>query len=139
MNCSTVYWCIGPFCHAIVAQYVGYAQPVVREYAVSALCLGLAMPLEVPPDTHRLFVAPERKRQVFTLCRQALEALNRQEPVNLLKIRLQRGRKVEVFLSSTFAGPDFKDHRNHCSLPSLASELWHEYERLCSSNAFAPI
>src|SRR5262245_47409781 len=120
MNCSTVRRCIPAVHHAVVAQYVGHAYPVVRKHSVSSLCLGLAMSLEVPPGAYCFFVAPERKGQVLTFGRQTFETFNRYESVNLLEICFQSGGKVEVFLRLTFVWPDFKDYDNHCRPPRLS-------------------
>src|SRR4051812_16660170 len=126
MNSSTVFRRFQAFRQAVVAQHVSHAQPVIRKYALTSFCLGLAMTLEVPPRAHRFFITPERKRQVLSLRRQALEALDRYESVHLLQIHFQCGRKVEILLRPAFGRPEFKDHGNHVGLLSC----W----RICGTN-----
>ena len=110
------------FRHAVVAQYLGYAYPVVRKYSVASFCLGFAMSLKVPPSAHCFFVTPERKRQVLSSGRQTFETFNRYESIDLFEIHLQSAGKVEVFLRLTFDGPDFKNYDDHCR--SLWLKRW---------------
>lgn len=75
-----------PFVHAVVAHDRGDAQAVMGENA------GTPSPLRRPvggiraPGAHRLLVAPEREQEQFAGLGEALEPLDRNEPVDALEV-----------------------------------------------------
>src|SRR5471030_1922284 len=69
--------------------------------------------LDVAPRLYRRLVAPEGEREQLLVVDQALEALDRQEAVDLLELGLQGSRDVEIGLLAAVSGPDFEDHCDH--------------------------
>jgi len=55
--------CLFAFAQSIVAQYVGYPQPVVDKDVITPGGLCLAVRLQVTPLLHGSFITPEGQRQ----------------------------------------------------------------------------
>src|SRR3546814_3798217 len=65
------------------------------------------------PSLDRLLVAPEGQRQNLTLDRQAGEPLDRDEAVDLLELRPERGGDVEVILVMVGLGLNLENYSVH--------------------------
>ena len=92
------------------------AQAVIAENLAASFFLRAAVAFVLTPARHRLGIAPEGKRENLSLIRQALKALNRDEPVDPLEIGAKRGGDVEIVLAPARLGLDFEDHGIHLSL-----------------------
>ena len=82
----------------VVADHLGDRDPEVGEDLALAPFLRRAMAALRAPALDRRLVAPERQRDVLAGLGQALEALDRDEPVDPLELGPQLGREVEVVL-----------------------------------------
>src|SRR5262245_17993533 len=98
---------------SVISDHLSNPNAVFLENRATARALHLAMLLEIAPLTHRLLVAPERERQDFSRRRQALEALDRQEAVDLREQRTQSRGCVEISVLLRVLGDALEDHCNH--------------------------
>ena len=73
------------------------------------------MLLELAPAAHRFLVAPERQGQDLAGLREALEALDRDEAVDLREQRPQPRGGVEIGVLAIGPGLGLEDHRDHGS------------------------
>src|SRR5438477_3950889 len=104
---------LAPLAHAVVAHHGGDAQPVVAKHAAAARLLrGAVLNLIAPAGDSRL-VAPERQRQHLVGIGDALEALDRDEAVDLLQLGAQAGGVVEIALAPAVGWPHFEDDGDH--------------------------
>src|SRR5438874_10862789 len=69
--------------------------------------------LDIPPYIHRRFIAEKGKREHLAGLVDALEPFDRNEPVNCLEQRPQRGGKIEIALFVLRSGPNFDNHGDH--------------------------
>src|SRR5688500_20361339 len=88
--------CLRSFVHSIITHHARDAQAIVREDAGAAFGLRGAMLWHVAPLGDSLLVAPEGEGEDLALLGQALEALDRDEAVDLLELGLQSGGEVEI-------------------------------------------
>src|SRR5690349_3503904 len=98
------------------------------------------MRLEVAPLPDRGLVAPEGKRQDLARLREALEALDGDEPVDFGEQRLQVRGGIEVAVGAALGGYDFEDHGDHgdtFSRKVLSSERIKRFSREKAKLAFA--
>src|SRR6266404_2956812 len=123
MNLPRVVRCLRAVVQAVIPQYLCYAQSVIREDALPAFGLNAAMGLKVSPEPHGLFVPPIRKRQDFSRRDKALEPLDRDEPLDLLQLRAQRGCRVEIGVCLTRMRYGFENHGDHVGAPGLDASL----------------
>src|SRR5262245_58582037 len=96
MLCARIRRRFVPALHPVVAQYARDAQAVVGENAVAAFRLRGAMLLQVTPLLDRFFIPPEGEGKELAFLGQALEALDRDEAVDLLQMRTQCGGDTEI-------------------------------------------
>ena len=71
--------------HAIVADDAGNAQAIVGEHLGAAFGLRRPMRLDIAPGLDRRFVPPERQRENLATLIETLEALDRDESVDLVE------------------------------------------------------
>src|SRR5450631_4746154 len=111
-----VLWRLRAFCHAIVPDNAGDAQPVIIENPGTPFGLGFAMLGNVAPCRDGLLVAEERQRQDLAFLGQAFKPFDRDEAIDGLQDRPQFGREIEIFSSVLRPGPDLEDHGDHLRL-----------------------
>src|SRR5689334_1701903 len=99
--------------HRVVAPHLGDAQPVGLEDATAALLLRLAVLLHVAPVAHRLLVTPERERDELALVADALEALDRDEAVEVAHIVCESLGERLVVGEASLVGREFEDDSDH--------------------------
>src|SRR5262245_17796980 len=104
---------LAPVVEAVVAHDGRHAQAVVAEYAAAAGRLRGAMLGVVAPARHRVLVAPERQRQHLAGIGDALEALHRDEALDLLELRPQPSGMIEIALPPTVRRPHLEDDGDH--------------------------
>ncbi len=79
------------------------------------------------PGANGFFISPQRKREDLAFVVDAFETFNGDEPVDLLKIGLKRGRYIEIFLIAFGLRLDFKDYCDHwegsCALKGFSGVL----------------
>ena len=73
----------------------------------------LAVQREIAPLLHGRLVTPERQRQELAGFAQAFEPLDRDEPVDMLELELQRRGDVEIARLAALGEPDLEDDRDH--------------------------
>src|SRR5690606_8138139 len=93
------------------------------ENAASACRLRHSVCFRVAPLTHGLFVPPEGEREELARLAHALEALDRDEAVDLGQQRAQIGRDVEIAATLAILGPEFEDDGDHDVPPPDDSAL----------------
>jgi hypothetical protein len=74
--------------HAVVADHAGDTQAIIPENVAAPFMLRRAMCFQIAPRRHRLFVAPERKREDFSLLAQAFEPLDGEEAIDAVQQRM---------------------------------------------------
>src|SRR6185295_11186497 len=104
---------LGALVHGVVAHHSCDAQAVGLEDAGAAFRLSLAVALQVAPLAHRFLVAPELQRDELPLGGDALEALERDEALGALEVRLERADQIHVLGEPAFGRREFEDHRDH--------------------------
>src|SRR5687768_7994264 len=113
MNALAVLGRLVAFLHAVVPDDVAYPQPVGAENATAPLALRLAVLLQVAPVAHRILVAPERERDEALRVRDALEALDRDEAVELAHLLAQSFGERLVVGETALGRGELEDDRNH--------------------------
>src|SRR5687767_2465347 len=113
MNALAVLRRLVTLLHAVVPDDVAYPQPVGAENATAPLALRLAVLLQVAPVAHRILVAPERERDEALRVRDALEALDRDEAVELAHLFAQSLGQRLVVGKAAFSRGEFEDDCNH--------------------------
>src|SRR5258705_8560719 len=111
-----------PVVHAIVPDDARDPQPVVGEQLTAPLSLRRPMGLEIAPLDEGGLVAEVGEREDLARLREALEALHRDEPVDLVQQRPQLRGDVEVFPAALGFGYDLENHGDHNGIllpPSL--------------------
>src|SRR3954451_498874 len=103
--------------HAVIAGNLGHAQPVVLEHRAAADGLGRAVLAQAAPLGQRRLVAPDRQRQDLAGLGQALEPLDRDEPVDVGQMAAQLGRHVEIVPAVLGERPDLENDGDQKSPP----------------------
>src|SRR5262245_46617924 len=98
---------------SVISDHLSNPNAVFLENRATARALHLAMLLEIAPLTHRFLVAPEREREDFLRRRQALEALDRQEAVDVGEQRPQPRGGVQIRILLCVLRDAFEDHCDH--------------------------
>src|SRR5262249_52096910 len=102
-----------PFADRRIHRDLANAQMVILEYLEAALFLhGMMLGLRAPADD-RLFVAPARKRQQAAFRVPAREAIDIDESIDRLQLRLQVFGEREILVELFRLWLEFKDHREH--------------------------
>ncbi len=99
--------------HAVVADDMADAQPIVREDTVAAGVLGGAMCLQVSPCPYCLFIAPEGQREQLAAVGKAFEALDRDEAVDLFQFTPKLAGEIEIGVAFAHEGQNFEDYSDH--------------------------
>src|SRR5689334_3231175 len=90
--------------HSIIAQHARHPDTIVGKDAGAPTRLSVTMSFQIAPRLHRRLVAEHRKRKHLALVRQACEALDGDEAVDLFQLRAQSRGEVEIFLLTPWSG-----------------------------------
>src|SRR6266568_2040965 len=99
--------------HPIISQHRSNAQLVILKHIRSSLRLCSPMFFKLSPGCNSLLIAPEREREQLAGLSQALEALDGEKAINLLKQRPQARRNIKILLSVPILWTDFKNDGDH--------------------------
>jgi len=83
MDSTRILWRLSAIVHPVVANHLRDSQLVIRKDCLSPFSLNPPMGLYIAPSPYGILVAPIRKGQDFAGIRQALETLDRNEPIYL--------------------------------------------------------
>src|ERR1700681_71746 len=110
-------WRLRAIVHAVVTDDLCDAQPIVGEDRVAARALDASMRLEVAPLTHRILVSPVRQRKDLSWLGEALEALDRDEAIDIGEQGAQACGRVQIGVFPAGMGFCFEDHGDHARSP----------------------
>jgi hypothetical protein len=109
--------------HAAIPHHPRDPQQVAGEYRPPPLALHRTVLGRVPPRPYRGFVPPERQREQLVGVRQAVESLDRYEPVDLLQRRSSCRGEVEGVLDLVGCRVCLEDDRDHGADPCCPAGL----------------
>src|SRR5699024_3698261 len=101
------------FVERIITNYMGNTQPIILEYLRASFVLGTTMVALLTPSLDRILISPEADRHVFSGSCQALEPLDRDEPVDLFQYRPQLSCNFKIWLHHPLTGLELKYDYNH--------------------------